>query len=120
MSTTEYIEEINSTDNVILEKIIRKFEKKLKKHFKLYSEKSGYEDYKMNNIDIMIFYTIWKYVKLYNLEFTIDDLLIIMYSYYKIEEFYFPTGVFNFNKNVFYLILNSDIIKLINFFIINY
>ena len=37
MSTTEYIEEINSTDNVILEKIIRKFEKKLKKHFKLYS-----------------------------------------------------------------------------------
>ena len=119
MSTTEYIEEINSTDKIILEKIIKKFEKNLKNHFKLYSEKSGYEDYKMNNIDIMIFYTIWKYAKIKNLEFTIDDLLIIMYSYYKIEEFYFPIDVFNFNKNVFNLILNSDIIKLINFFIIN-
>ena len=55
MSTIEYIKEINSTDNIDLKKIFRSFEKNLKKCFKLYSEKSGYEDYKINDIDILIF-----------------------------------------------------------------
>jgi len=117
MSTIEYIKEINSTDNVNLKKIFKTFEKNLKKCFKLYSEKSGYEDYKINDIDILIFYSIWKYIKINKLTFKIDDILILMYSYYKIEEFYFPTGVFNFDKNIYTLILNSDVIKIINYFI---
>jgi hypothetical protein len=117
MSTIEYVAEINSTDNIDLKKIIKTFEKNLKKCFKLYSEQSGYEDYKINDIDILIFYTIWKYNKTNNITFNIDDILILMYSYYKIEEFYFPTNVFNFDKNVYTLILNSDIIKIINYFI---
>ena len=117
MSTIEYIKEINSTDNIDLKKIFRTFEKNLKKCFKLYSEKSGYEDYKMNDIDILVFYSLWKYFKNNNIIFKVDDILILMYSYYKIEEFYFPTGVFNFDKNVYTLILNSDVIKIINYFI---
>lgn len=117
MSIIEYIEEINSTDNIDLKKIFKTFEKNLKKCFKLYSEKSGYEDYRINDVDILIFYTIWKYIKLNNITFSINDILILMYSYYKIEEFYFPVSLFNFNENIYYIILNSDVIKIINYFI---
>ena len=81
MSTKEYITEINYVDNIDLKKIIKTFEKNLKKCFKLYSEQSGYEDYKINDIDILIFYTIWKYIKINQLTFNIDDILILMYSY---------------------------------------
>lgn len=117
MSVNECITEINIKEGIDINKVFNKFEKKLKKCFKLYSETSGYEDYKMNDIDILILYSIWKHIKETEHELTITDLLIIMYSYYKIEEFYFEIDTFNFNSDIYKAILTTDIIKIINYFI---
>ena len=117
MSVKDYITEINITEGIDLIKVFSKFEKKLKKCFKLYSEKSGYEDYKMNDMDVLILYSIWKHIKEIGHELKITDLLIIMYSYYKIEEFYFEIDTFNFNNDIYNTILSSNVIKIINYFI---
>lgn len=112
-SIEEYINEINQSDNVNNKDKITKFEKKLKKCFKLYSERSGYEDYKMNNIDKLILYTLWKKC---NVEFNIDELLVIIYGYYKLEEIYFPVSMFNIDKNIFERLYTSNVNELISIF----
>lgn len=112
-SIEEYINEINKSDNINIKDKISKFEKKLKKCFKLYSEKSGYEDYKMNNIDKLILYTLWKNSNIY---FNIDELLVIIYGYYKLEEIYFPVSMFNIDNNIFQRIHRSNINQLISIF----
>lgn len=112
-SIEQYINEINKSDNVDIKDKISKFEKKLKKCFKLYSERSGYEDYKMNNIDKLILYTLWKNC---NVKFNIDELLVIIYGYYKLEEIYFPESMFNINKNIFQRLHMSNINELISIF----
>ena len=63
MSVNQFITEINIKEGIDLNKVFDNFEKKLKKSFKLYSETSGYEDYKMNDIDVLILYSIWKHIK---------------------------------------------------------
>lgn len=114
MNIDNFITEINEKEGINLCKIIKIFEKKLLKCFKLYEEQSGFEDYKMNDLDYLILYTIWKDS---TSEYKIVDYLVIMYSYYKLEEFYFPVDKFKISGNIF----NPDelikIIKIIKNFI---
>jgi hypothetical protein len=85
MDVSKLINEINETNNIDLLCITNRFEKKLKKCFKLYDNREGFEDYKMSDIDYIILYYIWKSNKEEN---CINKYLIIMYSYYKLEEFH--------------------------------
>ena len=90
-----YISEINEKENINLHSIVKSFEKKLRKCFKLYKDNIGFEDYKMNNYDYIVLYTLWKYIGELH---CIEEYLVIMYSYYKLEEFYFPIKLFNSQK----------------------
>ena len=114
MSIENFIKEIDEIENIDLKSVIKTFEKKLHKCFKLYKEKSGYEDYKMNDLDYIILYSIWKENNLKN---CINEYLIIMYSYYKIEEFYFPIDKFSESMNSLSLINKTEIINIIHQFI---
>ena len=89
-----FILEINETENIDLYKIIKLFEKKLKKCFALYKNNFGFEDYKMNDFDYIVLHTLWSFYKGFNIE----EYLVIMYSYYKIEDFYFPVNKFNCSR----------------------
>lgn len=108
------ITEINENENINLEKKIYSFEKKLSKCFKLYKDNVGFEDFRMTEMDYLILYTIWKTL---NKKESIEAYLIIMYAYYKLEDFHFPIDKFSF-KGVYELLNNTNIIKIINIYII--
>lgn len=110
---SELINEIDTYENVDIISTIKVFEKKLKKCFKLYENMVGFEDFKMNNMDYVILYTIWK---LLQRKGNIETYLIIIYSYYKLENFHFPTKKFNC-KNIYSTIYETNIIKILNNFI---
>ena len=114
MNIDNFITEINKTEGINLLKIVDSFEKKLLKCFRLYEEHSGYEDYKMNDLDFLILYTIWKDN---TSEYKIIDYLVIMYSYYKLEEFYFPIDKFKVSSEIFNPEELIKIIKIIKKFI---
>ena len=114
MNVQFFIEEINNYENIDLKRRVRAFEKKLLKCFRLYDDGVGFEDYRMNDLDYLILYSIWKATKLDN---CIDDYLIIMYSYYKLEEFYFPLDKFPNYLSTIDLIMDTEIINIINSFI---
>jgi len=114
MNVQYFINEINNIENINLKNDIHAFEKKLKKCFKLYSDNVGFEDYKMNELDYIILYTIWKSIKKSN---CIDIYLVIMYSYYKLEEFYFPINKFINSLDSIKLIMETNVISIINGFI---
>lgn len=105
------IDEIDTNDQICTYKIISAFEKKIKKQLTKYNYKTGFEDYTLNCLDYIILYYIWKNC---NVPIDIEDILVIMYSFYKLEEFYFDNDVFNI-KHSLYIINNSNI----NFLIIN-
>lgn len=90
MTVDTYISEINREEGTDIRKIVKLFEKKLMKCFRLYEDNVGFEDYKMTDYDYIVLYTLWTFVK--NLK--IEEYLVIMYSYYKLEEFYFPVNLF--------------------------
>ena len=115
MDVSKLINEINETNNINLLSITHKFEKKLKKCFKLYKNNEGFEDYMMSDIDFVILYFIWKTNKEQN---EINKYLIIMYSYYKVEDFHYPLCIFKEAFDIFELIINTDIIYIINKFLI--
>ena len=114
MDVSKLINEINKTNEIDLLCIINSFEKKLKKCFKLYENKEGFEDYKMNNIDYIILYFIWK---ANNEKNYINRYLIIMYSYYKLEDFHYPLSKFKEAFDTIEIIKNTDIIYIINNFL---
>jgi len=114
MNVQYFINEINTLEDIDLKNYIYSFEKTLRKCFKSYDDNVGFEDYKMNDLDYLILYTIWKSINKKN---CIDMYLIIMYSYYKIEEFYFPYKKFLNSLNTINLIMETDIIYIINIFI---
>ena len=109
MIAYDYILEINEKEGINLRKIVRSFEKKLIKCFRLYEDNVGFEDYKMNDYDYIVLYTLWSYVK--NLK--IEEYLVIMYSYYKLEEFYFPINIFE-SQRCINILLNTDVIDLLD------
>lgn len=103
-----YICEINEKEDINVNEIVKSFEKKLKKCFKLYENNVGFEDYKMSDYDYIVLYSLWKYIdkKCY-----IEEYLVLMYSYYKIEEFYFPVNLFKTTKCIEILLeTNASII----------
>lgn len=113
VDVSELINEIDTNENIDIISKIKVFEKKLKKCFQLYENMVGFEDFKMNNIDYVILYTIWK---LLQRKGNIETYLIIIYSYYKLENFHFPIKKFDC-KNVYSTIYETDIIKILNNFI---
>lgn len=108
------VNDINNEEGINLEYEVKIFEKKLLKCFKDYKNHYGFEDYKMNSIDYLVLYYIWKNL---NIKGHINDYLIIIYSYYKLEDFHFPTGKFNCSLNFIDIILNTNIIYIINKFL---
>ena len=112
------IDEIDANDQICTRKIIKDFEKKIKKKITRYNCKTKLEDYKinyldytLNYLDYIVLYYIWKNCDLHA---DIEDILIVMYSFYKLEEFYFDSDIFNLKKPL-YIINNSNI----NFLIID-
>jgi len=112
------IDEIDSNDQICTAKIIKDFEKKIKKKINRYNCKTKLEDYKinyldytLNYLDYIVLYYIWKNCDLHT---DIEDILVIMYSFYKLEEFYFDSDIFNLKKPL-YIINNSNI----NFLIVD-
>jgi len=103
------IDEIDKIEYVKSRLIVSNFEKKIKKEIDknvlLYGDNGGLDDYTLKNIDYVIFYYIWKYI---NTIVTLEEILIIMYSFYKIEEFYFHRDVFCMSR-ILYIINNSNI-----------
>lgn len=101
----DYIKEINESENINLEEVIKQFEINLIKCFKLYKTNTGYEDYKMNQLDIIILYIIWKKI---NKPGNINNYLLLIYSFYKLEEFYFPIKKFGVTLECFDIINDSE------------
>lgn len=103
------INEIDKIECVSLKCIVSNFEKKIKKEIDkntfLYGDNGGLDDYTLKDIDYVIFYYIWKYI---NISVTLEEILIIMYSFYKLEEIYFHQCVFCMSST-FNTIINSNI-----------
>lgn len=112
MTVDTYISEINQKEDINIRKIVKSFEKKLLKCFRLYEDNVGFEDYRMNDYDYIVLYTLWTLVK--NLK--MEEYLVIMYSYYKLEEFYFPVNLFE-SQRCINILLNTDIISILDKFI---
>lgn len=110
------IKEISDKEDIDTVKFINKFEKKLIKCFKCYDNNYGFEDFRMNEVDYVILYTIWKAIgTLGNLE----TYLVIIYSYFKLEDFHFPMKIFNCNCSVLCdIIQKTGIIKILNNYIL--
>ena len=108
------IKEINDTEKINCIKEVNIFEKKLLFCFSTYSDHSGLEDFKFNELDFIILYNIWKEL---NIRSCINEYLIIMYAYYKLEEFHFPIDLFNYTKETINIIIKTDIINIINNYI---
>ena len=113
MNIDTCITEINEKEGINVLKIIKTFEKKLLRCFKLYEEKSGFEDYRMNDIDILILHTLWKNC---DISFNIEEFLIIIYGYFKLEEIYFPTTLFSVNDTLFKRLFDSNVYELVGIF----
>jgi hypothetical protein len=112
---SDIINEINDKEDIDIIKIVNKFESKLKKCFKLYDNKYGFEDFRMTEVDYVILYTIWKSL---NTTGNLEIYLVIIYSYFKLEDFHFPIKVFNCNcNNLCDMIQKTNIIKIINNYI---
>lgn len=109
MTVDNYISEINEKEGTNIRKIVKIFEKKLLKCFKLYEDNVGFEDYKMNDYDYIVLYVLWTYVK--NLK--IEEYLVIMYSYYKLEEFYFPVNLFE-SQRCINILSDTNIINVLD------
>ena len=107
----EYIKEISFEENINLIHFLRGYYKKLERCFKEYENIYGLEDYKMNYIDFIILYHIWKSS---NLRGHIESYLIIMYSYYKLDDFSFPIKKFKSGLNCIPIIQHTNTIPIIN------
>jgi hypothetical protein len=107
------IHEIDLADNIESRCIVTKFEKKIKKEINkcvlLYGDNGGLDDYTLKDLDYAILYYIWKYI---DKSVTLEEILIIMYSFYKLEEFYFHQNVFD-TLRIYDVINNSNINNLI-------
>jgi len=110
----EYIKQISKEENINLNKFLDKYYKKLERCFRVYKNNYGLEDYKMNYIDFIILYNIWS-----NLDRRgcIESYLLIMYSYYKLEDFNFPTRKFKSGLDCIPIIQNTNTISIINSFL---
>ena len=107
----EYMKEISSEENIDLNNFLDRYYRKLEKCFREYKNNEGYEDYKMNYIDFIVLYSIWKSL---NLRGYIESYLIIMYSYYKLEDFHFPVKKFKSGFKCIQLITDTNVILIIN------
>tara|TARA_Y100000389_G_scaffold130801_1_gene128223 strand:+ start:7946 stop:8320 length:375 start_codon:yes stop_codon:yes gene_type:complete len=101
--------EIDLADNIESKCVVINFERKIKKEINkqilLYGDNGGLDDYTLKNVDYIIMYYVWKYI---DKSVTLEEILVIMYSFYKLEEFYFDPSVFPMTR-ILYIINNSNI-----------
>ena len=115
------INEIDKTDNINTKRILVNFEKKIKKEINkdiiLYGDNGGLHDYSLKGLDYVIIYYIWKYN---DTTINLEEILIILYSFYKLEEFHFSPDLFDTHR-IFEILNISNINNLILniFYIIN-
>jgi hypothetical protein len=109
------INEIDTFENIKVMYIVSRFEKKVKQCINTYIDKCGLDDYKMNEYDYIVLYVLWKAINIPN---CIEEYLIIIYSYYKLEEFYFSSNEFK-TKNVLHLLNNKKMTLILNILINN-
>jgi len=107
------IDEIDRCDSINSRLIVSDFERKIKKEINkqilLYGDNGGLDDYTLKDIDYVIFYYIWKYI---DISVNLEEILIIFYAFYKLEEFYFDPDVFCMTR-ILYTIFNSNINNII-------
>lgn len=107
------IDEIDAHDNINSKSILVKFEKKIKKEISksilLYGDNGGLDDYSLNDIDYVVLYYIWKRVDRF---VKLEEILVIIYAFYKLEEFHFNPDVFYMSR-IMYILNNSNINELI-------
>jgi len=107
------INEIDKYDNINTRYIVTNFHKKIKKEIDrdiiLYGDVGGLDDYTLKDIDYVILYYIWKHI---DTSVNFEEILIILYSFYKLEEFHFNPIVFDTSR-IFDIINKSNINNLI-------
>lgn len=107
------LNEIDKFDNIKSRRIIKSFENKIKREINsdilLYGDNGGLDDYTLKDLDYSILYYIWKNI---DTVVILEEILIIMYSFYKLEEFYFHPKVFDTSRT-FDIINKSNINNLI-------
>lgn len=107
------IDEIDAHDNINSKSILVKFKKKIKieiiKSILLYGDNGGLDDYALNDIDYVVLYYIWKRVDRF---VKLEEILVIIYAFYKLEEFHFNPDVFYMSR-IMYILNNSNINSLI-------
>lgn len=107
------IDEIDARDTVNSRSIVINFEKRIKKEINksilLYGDNGGLDDYTLKDIDYVIVYYIWKCVDMF---VKLEEILIILYSFYKLEEFHFNPNVFQ-TLRIFDILNNSNINNII-------
>jgi len=107
------IDEIDAHETINATSILVKFEKKIKKEINksilLYGDNGGLDDYTLKDTDYVILYYIWKYI---DISVNLEEILIIIYAFYKVEEFHFNPNVFYMHR-IMYILNKSNINKLI-------
>jgi hypothetical protein len=86
-------------------KTVKTFEKKVKSCVIFYKDPESFKHYKMNYYDYFVLYTLWEQT---GKKYLIEEYLVLMYSYYKIEEFYFSTKLFKSSKCI-EILLNTNV-----------
>tara|TARA_B100000768_G_scaffold93270_1_gene87248 strand:+ start:7563 stop:7943 length:381 start_codon:yes stop_codon:yes gene_type:complete len=107
------LNEIDKFDNIKSRRIIKSFENKIKREINgdilLYGDNGGLDDYTLKDLDYVILYYIWKHI---DTTVNLEEILIILYSFYKLEEFHFNPIVFDTSRT-FDIINKSNINNLI-------
>ena len=109
------INKISDRENISIDlfnKYIKSFEKSIKSEIKTYDDKSGLNDYKMNDYDYTVLFNLYESTK--SSPHKLHILLLFMYSFYKLDGIhynpdYFPVDLF------FKFLKNNDNIHLIIF-----
>ena len=108
------IDKISTLEQIDKDKLILLFinyHSRIKECIKKYKEKDGLTDYILKSHDYIILYTLCKNTKPF--ENKIELLLVFMYSYYKLDDFHFPTDIFNINNLFKFIKKNGSIHSLI-------
>jgi len=83
------------------------FHKNIKKRIRHYKTRDGLTDYKLKCHDLLILLYLYKNTNPFDNK--IELILVIMYSYYKLDDFHFPTSMFNIAKLFIFLSENENI-----------
>jgi len=114
------LEKISSLENksiLDISNFIYIFQKRIKRIRNDYYNYEGLEDYKLSTLDYNILYQL--YINSNSSEEKLLNLLIFMYSYYKMDGIEFPIYMFSLKKYYDFMNENNNLNKEILFLITN-